>query len=285
MSRTVVFFHAHPDDEALLTAGTMARLAEEGHRVVLVVATRGEIGEAAGEFGTGDELAAVRMAELRRSAELLGVARVEVLGYADSGLGGEGAEGSGDSSDGPLPFALADITEAAGRLAVILRDEVADVVTSYDVHGGYGHPDHRQLHRVAARAAELAGTPLLLEATINRDLMSMGVELARSLGHEIPEEFTGGPDSATFDDWFTAADDLTHTIDVSAQLDRKRAAMEAHASQATSADGGTRTLAAFLSLPEEYYAMAFGTEWYRDPTAPPGTMHDDLFATLPEPGP
>ena len=45
---TVVSFHAHPDDEALLTAGTLARASAEGHRVVLVVATSGEAGLAAG---------------------------------------------------------------------------------------------------------------------------------------------------------------------------------------------------------------------------------------------
>ncbi len=42
---TAVFLHAHPDDEALATGGTMARLADAGHRVVLVVATHGEEGE------------------------------------------------------------------------------------------------------------------------------------------------------------------------------------------------------------------------------------------------
>jgi LmbE family N-acetylglucosaminyl deacetylase len=30
----IVSFHAHPDDEALLTSGTLAAVAAEGHRVV-----------------------------------------------------------------------------------------------------------------------------------------------------------------------------------------------------------------------------------------------------------
>lgn len=38
---TLVAFHAHPDDEVMLTGGTLARMAAEGHRVVLVVATDG----------------------------------------------------------------------------------------------------------------------------------------------------------------------------------------------------------------------------------------------------
>jgi hypothetical protein len=41
---TVVAFHAHPDDEVLLTGGTLARLAAEGHRTVVVVACCGGLG-------------------------------------------------------------------------------------------------------------------------------------------------------------------------------------------------------------------------------------------------
>ena len=41
---TVVFVHAHPDDEAIFTGGTMARLSAAGVPVVLVVATGGELG-------------------------------------------------------------------------------------------------------------------------------------------------------------------------------------------------------------------------------------------------
>jgi LmbE family N-acetylglucosaminyl deacetylase len=83
---TVIFFHAHPDDEALLTSGTMAKLAAQGHRVVLVVATAGEAGLSSEEFRTDGQLGDRRVDELQRSADALGVSRLEVLGYADSGL-------------------------------------------------------------------------------------------------------------------------------------------------------------------------------------------------------
>ena len=73
MSRTAVFFHAHPDDEALLTAGTMAMLAAEGHRVVLVVATAGERGLA--DLPHGDRLGETRMNELYRESRRLGGAK------------------------------------------------------------------------------------------------------------------------------------------------------------------------------------------------------------------
>jgi LmbE family N-acetylglucosaminyl deacetylase len=284
---TLVTFHAHPDDEALLTAGTMARAAAEGHRVVLVVATAGEGGEVASDFLAADEqLGGRRMQELAASAAALGVHRVELLGYRDSGLG----EGSG----GPGTFCAASVDEAAERLAGLLREEQADVLTTYDRNGGYGHPDHRMVHAVGHRAAQLAGTPVVLEATVNRDVLRGGVDVARSLGYEIPADFS----PEVFDDWFLPDDEITTYVDVSAHLAAKRAAMEAHASQATTgtpatgasplaavADGSNlRTLAAFLALPEPVYALAFGTEWFVRRGAEPGTREVDVFAALVPPG-
>ena len=70
--RTLVAFHAHPDDEALLTAGTMARAAAQGHRVVLVVATDGAAGLASADY-RGRGLGEVRRREALVSAAALGV--------------------------------------------------------------------------------------------------------------------------------------------------------------------------------------------------------------------
>jgi LmbE family N-acetylglucosaminyl deacetylase len=293
MAHTLVTFHAHPDDESLLTAGVMAKAAAEGHRVVLVVATAGEVGEAADAYrdAANEDLGATRRAELARSAAILGVARVVELGYRDSGstpravdsdAAGEG-EGEHEREREPTAghtFAAAPVDEAAERLAAILREEHADVLTTYDPNGGYGHPDHLQVHAVGRRAAELAGTPVVLEATINRDLMTMGVQLAGSLGYEVPDDFQ--PES--FDAWFMPASELTHAVDVSAFLAQKRSSMAAHESQSTTSGEGTRSIAVFLSLPDEYFAMAFGTEWFiergRAPGVADGQPITDVFATL-----
>lgn len=277
MSFTLVTFHAHPDDESLLTAGVMAKAAAAGHRVVLVVATSGEVGDAAEGFkdDAAGDLGAARRAELARSAEILGVARVELLGYRDTGL--DHTQPRSIPADAPADaFAHADVEDAASRLAAILREEHADVLTIYDDHGGYGHPDHVQVHTVGARAATLAGTPVVLEATINRDLMQAGVDIAKSLGYTVPDSF----DPATLDDWYVAGAEITHAVDVSAFIDEKRASMEAHQSQTTSASGGDRSLALFLALPPEYFAMAFGTEWYIQRGEPTEPKADDVFATL-----
>jgi len=264
---TLLSFHAHPDDEALLTAGTLARAAAEGHRVVLVVATAGEAGLAASDVRGG--LGERRTAELAASARVLGVARVEWLGYGDSGLDGDGVGAAG------RPFAQTDVEAAAERLAAILRQERADVLTSYDSTGGYGHPDHVAVHHVGARAAELAGTPVVLEATVDRDLLRRAIRLA-GLVHRFPPEF----DARRFDTAYAARSALTHRVDVRRFTPAKRAAMAAHTSQA-SADSGDRTLAAFLRLPGPVFRRVFGHEWFIERgRLPGGPLLDDVFASL-----
>ncbi|MEP7332567.1 MAG: PIG-L family deacetylase, partial [Terracoccus sp.] len=171
MTHTLLAFHAHPDDEALLTSGTMARAAAEGHRVIVVVATDGELGLAAQEYAGDGTLGRRRIDELHRSAEALGVARVEHLGYADSGLGPD----LEPDPTGRTRFVRADTEEAARRLADILRQERVDVLLGYEPNGGYGHPDHKKVHAVGRRAAEIAATPRLLEATVPRDTICRAI--------------------------------------------------------------------------------------------------------------
>ena len=269
--RTVVFFHAHPDDEALLTAGTMAGLAAAGHRVVLVTATAGEAGLAASSVTATGDLGELRNRELAASATALGVAALAGLGYADSGM-------ADAPSHAPDAFARISPEGPAERLARILDDERADAVCLYDPAGGYGHPDHRRVHAVGTLAARLAGTPVTLEATVDRRAIQRALLLAPS--------WAGlGPDfrRARFDHAFTAHERITHRVDVRLHLAAKRAAMAAHASQATG-NGPARTLARFLRLPGPLFSLAFGREWYveqgRSPSRPPLT---DVLATLAAP--
>lgn len=247
MPRTLVCFHAHPDDEAIATGGTMARAAAEGHRVVLVLATRGELGETPGmPEGLADDehLAEIRTAETEAAARILGVARVEYLGYHDSGMAGEPT----NHHDGC--FAAADVDEAAGRLAALLDEEGADALTVYDENGGYGHPDHIQVHRVGVRAAELAGTPRVYESTLNRDHI---IGLMRRRSAELGD-LADMPDPDDFD-MGSAAAAITTTVDVRDFVGEKRAAMAAHASQITAESF-------FLQMPGEAFREAFGWEWF-----------------------
>lgn len=270
---TLVCFHAHPDDEALLTSGTMARAAAEGHRVVLVVATNGELGQAASEFGDTAALADHRRREVLRSARALGVARVEFLGYLDSGHGDKMLP---DPAHGTR-FVNADVELAAAKLAEILVEENADVLTTYDPAGGYGHPDHVQVHRVGWRAAMVAGTPSVLEATVDRDILLTGIDIAAKF-YKFPPDFK----RSTFERAFTARKDITHRVNVRPYIIQKRVSFRAHASQA-SADEGDRTLGMFLKFPRLLFKQVMGQEWFREVgrTRADGEGYsDDIFESV-----
>ena len=80
---TLVSFHAHPDDEAIPTGGTLAKAAKDGHRVVLVFGTKGEHGEVEDGFlQPGESLSERREQETQLSAQILGASRVLVLNRA-----------------------------------------------------------------------------------------------------------------------------------------------------------------------------------------------------------
>ncbi|WP_068262170.1 PIG-L family deacetylase [Janibacter limosus] len=276
-ARTLVVFHAHPDDEALLTAGTMARAAAAGHRVVLVVATDGALGltDESAYGSTGEALAATRSRELSASARALGVARTVELGYADSGSGPE----VWPDPPGRRRFVRVPLDEAATALADVLVEERADVLTTYDPNGGYGHRDHVRVHEVGARAAELARERGLdvrvLWATVPRDLICRAIDLVARV-YRFPPEF----DRSSFDRAFSATADITHRFDVRRFAGAKRASMRAHASQAADTDGGDRTLGMLVRIPRPIYDLVFGREWFVDPSAPAGPTRTDLFEGL-----
>lgn len=241
---TVTFFHAHPDDEAIATGGTMASLADEGHRVVLVTATRGELGEVPDGFlRPGESLGERRTVELAEASAVLGVARQHLLGYHDSGMEGEESNARDDV------FATADRDEAAGRLAAVLIEEGSDVLVVYDEHGGYGHPDHVRVHDVGMAAAERAGTPVVYLTTMDRDVMAELRRRAVESGDGSDDEFEGA------DTMGEPATRITTELDVSPWLAAKRAAMAAHASQISEESF-------FLSLPDDLFAEVWGREWY-----------------------
>ena len=263
---TLVSFHAHPDDEAIPTGGTLAKAAKDGHRVVLVFGTKGEHGEVEDGFlAAGESLAERRVQETHRSAEILGASRVEFLGYVDSGMMGT------PENDVPTSFWQADIDDAAAKLAAILEEENADVLTIYDDHGVYGHPDHIQVHRVGVRAAQLAGTRRVYESTANRDAIVGGLLEARDMGVEMP----GDLDPDAFSDFGVSDAEITTVVDVSDFLDIKRASMRAHASQIADTSF-------FLSTPDEFFARAFGQEWYIRRGARPEARETSLFDGLEE---
>jgi LmbE family N-acetylglucosaminyl deacetylase len=261
---TVVFLHAHPDDECLTTGGTIARLAAEGHRIVLVTATDGALGECPdGLLEAGESLADRRAAELVASAEVLGVASLCMLGHADSGMVGT------DGNDNPQAFCNVDVEAAAADLARLLHDEAADVLVAYDENGGYGHPDHIQVHRVGLRAAEMAGTPAVYQSTINRDQLLRFIDEAAESGLD-PFEGQDAPNRGEVASFGVPEAEITTFVDVGAFVPVKLAAMRCHETQ-------VGDMGFFLKMSEAAFGKAFGREFFVRLRAPEGTPEDHLF--------
>lgn len=253
---TLVCFHAHPDDEVFTTGGVMRLAANAGHRVVLVTATDGALGEFPdGILSDGESLAERRRTELQKSADALGVSRIVLLHYADSGMAGT------PQNDLGTAFCNADVDEAAGKLAAVLEEERADVLTIYDPHGGYGHPDHIKVHVVGLRAGKVAGTEHIYETTTNRDHMKRLMEANPNWSDD-----AAPPDVESFG---LPESEITTVVDVSSVMDAKRRAMEAHETQV--GDFGP-----FLQMPPEILASVFGREWFRRVGGGPGLTETAL---------
>lgn len=261
---TLVCFHAHPDDEAIATGGLMAQSAAAGHRVVLVCATRGEQGKPVeGVLDNGEQLWERRVVELAKSCEILGAEPPRFLGYEDSGMYGE------PENENPRSFWQADRDEAVKRFADILEEVDADVVTIYDNHGGYGHPDHLRVHTVGLAAAQQLGLEHVYESTIDRDSMQEMVDKNREESGEINVDF----DEDEISTFGTPRVDMSFEIDVTDFVDQKKRAIVAHASQVAPDSF-------FLSMPDEVFAMAFGRECFNVPGVE-ATGGPKAVATLP----
>jgi len=274
---TLMTVHAHPDDETIGTGGVMAKAVAAGRRVVLVTGTRGEQGEiVVPAIDTPDNhrrLGELRAAELEAAMGELGVTEWENLGYRDSDM--MGRPGNND----PRTFWQADVDEAAERLATILREESADVLTIYDWHGNYGHPDHIKVHQVGCRAEEMVAADLpglrVFEATMNRDEIKRQMAMAREAGEEFGPDGDFDPEGPMDDGnpMGITEDELTLVVDVSDFVRNKHAAITAHASQVT--DSGF-----FSQMTPEMFALAFGREWFiehgRQPGLQPGWLFEEV---------
>jgi mycothiol S-conjugate amidase len=150
--------HAHPDDEASKGAATVAKLHAEGVKTVLVCCTGGEAGDILNPAMENDDVRArlpeIRLAELRRSVDIIGYDELVLLGYRDSGMPGT------EDNLNPACFAQADLDEAVGRLVAVIRQHKPQVLVVYaDDQSGYPHPDHLRVHEIGVAAFEAAGDP------------------------------------------------------------------------------------------------------------------------------
>lgn len=230
-AHTVVVLHAHPDDESIFTGLTVRGLADAGARVVVVTATDGAAGVPRLPLAPGESLRRRRLVELERACTLLGAARLEVLGYADSGAGG------GPYRRGTL--GAAPVAAVARRVQRIAEEEGASTLIHYDPRGIYGHIDHVQVHRAGARVVSRLGLTGY-EATVDAEALRAGPRhvLQGAAGEDL--------------DVGVARDRIGATVQSrGAALLAKMAAMATHASQ----------------IGPEYlhagdFAACYGREWF-----------------------
>jgi LmbE family N-acetylglucosaminyl deacetylase len=249
----LVTLHAHPDDESIFTGGTVVRAVEAGWRVVLIVATEGDLGHRSAS--TSCDLGAIRRAETLAAASVLGIERVEFLGYWDSGCV---AVADGDAGPGVArarslrsgTLAAAFVNEAAGAVRRILMDEGAVALTSYDSNGIYGHIDHVMVHEIAEQS--VVGTDCeLYEATVSRaELRRLRREL---VGRGLHQDRWPSPLIQQLG--VEEASDVI-PVDVSQHLAVKLTAVAAHSSQMMEAP-------TFMGLPAGAFHHLFRTEWFR----------------------
>jgi LmbE family N-acetylglucosaminyl deacetylase len=265
----LVTLHAHPDDEAIFTGGTIVRAVQAGWRVVLIVATEGDRGQLPG--GEVSDLRAHRRAETMAAAAILGVERVEFLGYGDSGCeevsrrnpNGGIASGRGLQSG---TLAAIHVDEAAAAVRRILVEEDAVAVTSYDDNGIYGHIDHVRVHEIAARSVEGTSSELY-ESTLDRGVL-------RRLRRELFERglVTDLWPGALTQQLGVESGSTLVTVDVTGQLERKLVAVAAHSSQVIEAPS-------FMGLPPGVFHHLLRTEWFRIGRRGRGHFLDMLRAT------
>jgi LmbE family N-acetylglucosaminyl deacetylase len=269
---TLMAVHAHPDDEASSTGGVLALYSDQGVRTIVVTCTNGEFGDAPGQVKPGDdghdeqEVAQLRLAELRQSAKILGVTHLELLGYHDSGMP------DWEYKDRPDAFCNVPLDVVGGRIAGLIAQYQPQVVISYDPDGMYQHPDHVHAARAAAAAVAQAGTPAKLYQTAMRPSNWRKIWAAlRELGMEVPDrEITPEQERQAA----AAEAAITTSVDIRPVMERKREALFAHASQIQESW--------FSKIPPEIAEEAFGYETFvrvRDTTGAP-VPETDLFAGL-----
>lgn len=237
--RTVAVVAPHPDDESIFCGGTIARLSDGGHRVVVVSATTGDAGEG------GGDLARIRARELEAAAGLLGVDAVRHLGFADSGLGPALRTGG---------FATVDVATAAAALADVLAAEAVDLVICDAAGGIYPHPDHRRAHEVTVVAARLNGSAVQTVTVDREHLHFVETHLVANAHDALAESAPGAPE---------AFGSPTVEIDCLVELDPrllelKRRAMAAHASQLPAGSP-------MMALDDRDFAAVYGIEWFHRP--------------------
>ena len=292
---SLLFVHAHPDDETLTAGLTMARYVRDGHPVHVLTCTLGEEGEVIPpelqhlDAGHDDVLGPYRLRELGAAMAALGVSH-EVLGadpgtgalsrYRDSGMAGTPSAARADA------FVNADVAEAAALVADAVRRIRPAVVVTYDEQGGYGHPDHIQTHRITCAA--VASLPpeerpelyavLVPESWAREDREWLAAHPAAVAGWVLPDPDGDYPPSVVADEL------VSHEVVSPELVPVQAAALREHVTQVTVAASGdvyalSNDIAARIPGREGFSRLDPATGRLVTPDARVGGRHTDLLGS------
>jgi LmbE family N-acetylglucosaminyl deacetylase len=218
VSRRLATVVAHPDDDTFACSGTVALHADEpDFRFALVHVTSGEAGMISDpSLAARENLGEVREEEDRRSWIALGRApdRHEFLRYPDGGI-----------ADAPFE-------ELVDRIAVVLHDERPDIVITFGPEGVTGHDDHITAGRATTEAfhrcriAGEGGFRRLLYSSVSSSMIERFSADLVARGRE-PIDST-----QPFQPRGVTDETIGVQVDCSSVVDRKRAAIIEHRTQA-----------------------------------------------------
>jgi LmbE family N-acetylglucosaminyl deacetylase len=255
--------YAHPDDDTYSSGGVLALERDRVHATILVL-TSGESGMISDpSLAAREHLGRVREQEERDALSALGASDADArfLRYADGAL-----------AEVPAVELEARIAEELGRAR-------PHVVVTFGPEGITRHPDHVAVHRAATGAfhrarAEAVGGPAGAAGEPFQRLFYVAlpqtavVRWFRTLASE--DVHIGGPDDP-FMPRGVPDETITHAVDCSSVIERKRAALRVHRTQAAELE----------AIPEQVAAQLLATEWFVQawppPEAPGGRPKHDLF--------
>jgi LmbE family N-acetylglucosaminyl deacetylase len=277
--KTILGLLAHPDDEAFGSAAAFAKATAEGARLVLVYATRGEVGEISDPaLATAETLGTVREQEMRCAAAAIGADEPIFLNYRDSGM-----VGTPENAD-PRAFINAPAADVVPRLVQIIREVRPQVIITFDPSGAYGHPDHIAIHQHAHAALHAAadttfapelGGPWqasrLCYIAVSRSVLRSMRDALADAGEDVSmfeqlETSEAGMDDA----------DIHIAIEASDFVSAKWAALECHRTQFGNGNP-------FLRVPHEVMNRLLSTDYFAigwPEPLPKGTILANLFDGL-----
>jgi LmbE family N-acetylglucosaminyl deacetylase len=223
---------AHPDDETFGCGSLLLHAGSSGMRTVVVCATRREAGEAS----VSGDLGRLREEELRAAASALGVARVEVLGFRDSGMAGDA---------GPETLVGAPLQAVIEQVRARIEDVRPQVVVTLD--GGDGHRDHVRIRDATLAAVDGASRPVerVYLQCLPKSLMARWIaHMARTdpSWEHLRSDPPGTPDEL-----------ISTVIDTARFLETRERAIALHASQKSP----------FAGLPDDLRAEFLAVEHLR----------------------